>query len=89
VVYHNLLNVSSDTNEIYLLRIPEAFVGKRFEELGAAMFQHRVADNPAILIGVISRGKIFINPRPHVLMPLTEDDQLIVIAFERPDQLVS
>lgn len=88
VVYHNLLNVSNDTNEIYLLPVPPAFVGKQFEELGAAMFQHRVADNPAILIGAITKDGILINPHPGKLGPFTSDDQLIVIAFERPDRLV-
>ncbi len=88
VVYHNLLNVSGDTNEIYLLPVPESFVGKRFEELGAAMFQHRVPDNPAILIGVIAHDRIMINPHPTETQSFDKDDQLIVIAFERPDRLV-
>lgn len=89
VVYHNLLNVSSDTNEIYLLPVPDSFVGKQFEELGAAMFQHRVAENPAILIGAITKDGILINPHPGQMATFVQDDQLIVIAFERPDRLVS
>ncbi len=88
VVYHNLLNVSSDTNEIYLLPVPESFVGKPFAALGAAMFQHRAADNPAILIGVINQEGIQINPHPGKLPNFAKDDQIIVIAFECPDRLV-
>ena len=88
VVYHDLLDVTNDTNEIYLLPVPERFVGKSFSELGAAMFQHRMPDNPAIPIGVINREGILINPPAGKVACFAKDDQVIVIAFERPDHLI-
>ncbi len=89
IVYHNLLNISSDSNEIYLLPVPKSFVGQSFAALGAAMFTRREVDNPAILIGVINQDGIQLNPHPDKVPPFAKDDQVIVIAFEHPEQLVA
>lgn len=87
-VYRHLLEISGDTNEIYLLPVPEAFVGKGFAELGAAMLQSRNPENPSILIGARTKDGIFVNPRSLEMGPFESTDQVIIIAFERPDVLV-
>lgn len=87
-VYRNLLSVSSETNEIYMLPVPESFVGKSFQDLGAAMFQKRQDDNPAILIGAVTQDGILVNPKQQDLGEFHPDDSVIVVALERPDRLL-
>jgi voltage-gated potassium channel len=87
-VYRNLLTVSGETNEVYIVPIPQAFVGKTFAELGAAMFQKRDRENPAILIGARTAEGILVNPRQDRLRTFQKGDQAVVIAFEQPGSLV-
>ena len=88
-VYRNLLSVSSETNEIYILPVPAAFVGKSFNELGVAVYRNRSAVNPVILIGAKTRNGIFVNPLPRQMSAFEPGDQVIVVALERPDSLVT
>lgn len=87
-VYRHLLEISSDTNEIYMLPVPAAFVGKGFAELGAAILQNRDPANPSILIGASTKDGILVNPRGHEMSVFEKDDRVIIIAFERPEKLV-
>ena len=87
-VYRNLLTVSAESNEVYMVPVPDAFIGKTFAELGAAMLANRDTDNPAILIGAVTERGITINPKPGVVAEFTEGDRAVVIAFERPQSLV-
>ncbi len=87
-VYRDLLTVSEETNEVYIVPVPEEFIGKTFCELGAAMFMNRDEKNPAILIGAAKGSQLVINPRPGQLAPFQRGDQAVVIAFERPERLV-
>jgi len=83
-VYRNLLTVSEETNEIYLMPIPEEFFGKTFTELGIRILENRVNENPLVLIGVKTNGTIYVNPRSHELDRFKSGDEAILIAFERP-----
>ena len=87
-VYRNLLTISEETNEIYLVSVPENYVGKKFSDLGADIYSSRDTKNPIILIGVKSDEKIFLNPRPGIFNKFQKNDEAIVIAFERPHSLV-
>ncbi len=87
-VYRDLLTVSGETNEIYILPIPKDFVGKLFSDLGAAMFQNRDPQNPVILIGAMTEEGILVNPRSGKLPAFREGDKAVVIAFDRPNSLV-
>ena len=87
-VYRDLLTVSGETNEIYILPIPEDFIGKSFSELGAAMFRNRDPQNPVILIGAVRDEGILVNPQAEKLPAFSEGDKAVVIAFERPSSLV-
>ena len=86
-VYRDLLSVSSETNEIYIMPVPDSFVGKSFEDLGVAVFQNRHADNPAILIGARTKNGILVNPRRAAMDLFVAGDQIIVVALERPERL--
>ena len=87
-VYRDLLTVSAKTNEVYMVPVPDAFIGKAFAELGAAMLAKRDTDNPAILIGAVTERGILINPRPGDVGAFSRGDKAVVIAFERPKELV-
>jgi len=86
-VYRDLLTVSAETNEVYIVPVPEEFLGKTFAEMGAAMFQRRDPGNPAILIGAVTRKGIAINPRADQIGPFEPGDRAVVIAFERPERI--
>jgi voltage-gated potassium channel len=86
-VYRNLLTISEETNEIYLLPVPKDYIGKTFSQLGADIYSHRDKKNPVIPIGVKTQDKVILNPKPSVFDVFSKGDQLIVIAFERPQTL--
>jgi voltage-gated potassium channel len=87
-VYRNLLTISEETNEIYLMGVPENYIGKTFAELGSDIYAQRDPKNPSILIGVKSGSDIFLNPKLAKFSKFQEGDKVIVIAFERPNKLV-
>ena len=87
-VYQQLLTYSEETNEIYLVdnrHYPSQWVGKSFTEISEYLTEHRHADNPAILLGVKRGDKIILNPRRNEFDTLKEGDNLIIMAFDRPD----
>jgi len=87
-VYRNLLTISEETNEIYLIPVPENYIGKKFSDLGAGIYTKRDAKNPIILVGVKSGNRVMLNPKPSDFDTFQKDDEAIVIAFERPHSLV-
>lgn len=88
IVYRNLLTISEETNEIYIISVPKEYIGKRFSNLGAQIYSNRDNQNPVILIGVKSGNKILLNPKPADFDIFREGDEAIVIAFERPHSLI-
>ena len=87
-VYRRLLTNTEETNEVYIVPIPPAYINKTFPELAGDLLHKRDTPNPAILIGVKTKDGIFVNPRSKQVKPLAEGDQAIVIAFERPEPLI-
>lgn len=87
-VYRNLLTISEETNEIYLIKVPKEYIGKKFSELGANIYSNRDKNNPVILIGVKSGSQVLLNPKPSDFDSFNEGDEVVVIAFERPQKLV-
>ncbi len=84
-VYGNLVTVSEETNEIYQLPVPSAYYGKLFEDLGADILRHRNSKNPAILIGVKSKGKIMLNPKKDHFVTFQEGDEVFLVSLTYPD----
>jgi voltage-gated potassium channel len=87
-VYQNLLTISEETNEIYLISVPEEYIGKKFSDLGAKVFSSRDSENPIIPIGVKSGNRVLLNPKSSDFDAFQEGDDLIIIAFEHPDKLI-
>ena len=87
-VYKNLLTISEETNEIYLIPVPEEYIGKKFSDLGVEIFSSRDTSNPVIPIGVKSEDKVLLNPKSSDFEIFKHGDEVIVIAFEHPHKLV-
>ena len=87
-VYLNLLTISEETNEIYLIPVPEEYIGKKFSDIGIKIFSQRDLKNPVIPIGVMSGKKVMLNPKPSDFDTFQKNDQVIVIAFEHPNKLI-
>ncbi|MBS3819767.1 NAD-binding protein [bacterium] len=87
-VYRNLLTISEESNEIYLLPIPKSYVGKNFSQLGTDIYARRDPQNPIIPIGVKTEDRVLLNPKPSNFERFQEGDQVIVIAYEKPTRLV-
>ncbi|MDH4219308.1 MAG: NAD-binding protein [Candidatus Aminicenantes bacterium] len=87
-VYRNLLTISEETNEIYLIPIPKEYIGKKFSDLGAEIFSARDNQNPVIPIGVRSGNLVLLNPKVSDFDAFQEGDDVIVIAFELPSKLI-
>ena len=84
-VYSNLLKISDDTNETYIItEYPEEFIGKNFQELTALINKNRSTETPYILIGIKSEGEVILNPRKNSFDKLKTGDALIVISFDQP-----
>jgi TRAP-type uncharacterized transport system substrate-binding protein len=87
--YRDLLRVSGDTNEVYVVAPPPSALGASFREYAARV----VAGNgrhPVIPVGVQrsqgGRQRIFTNPRPgEPGATLEEGDLLVVVSHEPPD----
>jgi voltage-gated potassium channel len=86
--YNRLLTFSEETNEVYLVDLPEEFLGKSFSEASIILSQIRHAE-PVILVGVKREDRVFINPRNEDFGSFESDDKLFVISFDRPDLKVS
>ena len=85
-VYTNLLKISDDTNETYIVtEYPDAFIGKSFQELSALINDNRSIETPYIIIGVKSNDTVILNPRNDSFDKLRKGDALIVISFDQPD----
>ncbi len=88
--YSDLLQVTSDTNEVYVRPIPESVVGTSFRDFGALILSVSTSQ-PMIAVGVqrrtSGRARIFCNPRDGepgaVLGP---NDQMVLLAYEPPPQ---
>jgi len=89
-VFNRLLTYTSDSNEIYIVdRVPRMFHGLNFAQISEILARNRDAKNPAILIGIKRGENIILNvrndDRGNALGPLRAGDQLICIAYEKPD----
>lgn len=87
-VYKQLLEYSKDTNEVYIIdnkKDLKNFIGKSFKEMAQMLSDKRSEKNPTILLGVKRKDSIMLNPREQNFSALQEDDNLIVMAFRKPD----
>jgi voltage-gated potassium channel len=97
-VYDNLLTATSDTNEIYLVAVPEPWLGCSFQQLYEKLLQDR---EEVILLGYATPSEpgaervVVLNPRQHRRQrhgvvdwrgyELQPGDRLVALAYEQPD----
>lgn len=88
-VYNNLMKISGDTNEIYMVEIPENWVGKKYEDVAYLFLKNtRQTETPISLMGIRRNKKLFLNPSTSRLEEVEEKDKLVVLAFECPDEII-
>jgi voltage-gated potassium channel len=80
--YRDLLSFTEDTNEIYSIPVPQSHVGQTFRECLLQMVRNAPSDFPIIPVGVQRAGRLLANPRTDIT--LSQDDRLIVVAYEEP-----
>lgn len=85
-VYQELLTIRRDNNEIYAVGVPEALVGKRFEDL-SELFTRTERESPrgCLLIGIQRGEEMMINPVGEEAGPVLADDHLILLSRKNPD----
>jgi hypothetical protein len=89
-VYRNVLQVSPDTNEIYVSPNPKKFIGMKFSEISAILDKaSRKTNNPISMIGIHRDGHIILNPPESKVDKLRPDDRLVVFAYRFPDRQIA
>jgi hypothetical protein len=88
--YRDLLTVSAETNELYVVPLPEAAAGMSFSEYGALVLAARDGRAPLVPVGVQrgegGGGRLVCNPLPgDAAATLQPGDRLVVLAYEPPD----
>lgn len=79
-VYHELLTVGRDANEMFLFPAPEDLLGKDFVELSGLFARHRGDRKACLLIGIQRGDEMHLNPIGGESGPLQRDDQLILLS---------
>ena len=79
-VYQELLTVGRDANEMYLLPVPEALLGRDFVEIASMFVRHRDDKRSCLLIGIQRGDEMILNPVGGDSGPLKEGDQLILLS---------
>ena len=79
-VYQELLTVGRDANEMYLLPVPEALVGRDFVEISSMFVRYRDDKRSCLLIGIQRGEEMMLNPIGSDSGPLKTDDQLILLS---------
>ena len=79
-VYQELLTVGRDANEMYLMKVPSALVGKTFVEAAGMFLRHREGKRSCLLIGVQAGETMMLNPVGGEAGPLKEGDEMILLS---------
>ena len=84
-VYQELLTVGRDANEMYLVVVPPAFIGRDFVDVASLFLDDRANRNACLLIGIYRGEKMMLNPVGGESGPLREGDELILLCPVLPD----
>jgi voltage-gated potassium channel len=79
-VYHELLSVGRDANEMYLMKLPAELVGRDFVEVSSMFLRHRNDRRSCLLIGIQRGEEMILNPIGGEAGPLKENDELILLS---------
>ena len=85
-VFQDLLRVTPDTNEIYLVHVPAHLIGATWRQAFRWYCENRSDDNPALLLGYRTARpecRLVVNPLDEAgLVELTADHRLLVMQYE-------
>ncbi len=84
-VYQELLTVGRDANEMFMVAVPEKFIGMNFVEVANLFLNDRANRNACLLIGLYRGEKMMLNPVGGESGPLREGDELILLSPVLPD----
>lgn len=84
-VYQELLTVGRDANEMYMLAVPDTFVGMNFVEASQQFMKTRSQRDTCLLIGIWRGEKMMLNPLDDEFGKLREGDELILLSQVLPD----
>jgi Trk K+ transport system NAD-binding subunit len=79
-VYQELLTVGRDANEMFVIPVPEEFVGRDFAEVSGMFVRHRDDRRSCLLIGIERDDEMILNPVGAEAGPVRAADQLIVLS---------
>ena len=83
-VYHELLTVGRDSNELFVIPIPEALIGREFSDLSALFARRRDDRLSCLLVGIQRDDEMILNPIGEEAGPLKADDHLILLSRVYP-----
>lgn len=79
-VYHEMLTVGRDTNEMYVMPVPEELIGRDFVEISSMFLRHRDDRRSALLIGIQRGETMILNPIGSDAGSLKAGDELILLS---------
>jgi len=83
-----ILTATDDSNEIYILSIPEEYEGLTFQELSHKIYnKYSTTSNPLTLVGIRSKGQLHINPKNEQFSKINAGDEAVVLAWMKPTNL--
>jgi hypothetical protein len=87
--YRDLMSISGDNNEAYMIELPQAAEGMSFVEYAQLLLDQH-ADHAYLLVGVkrplISGYRLICNPRSGSdLFTLNKGDHLIILSYDPPE----
>lgn len=83
-----ILTTTDDSNEVYILSIPQEYEGLTFQEFTyKIMNKYSGTSNPLTVVGVRSGGKLYTNPRKEQFPKINAGDEAMVLAWVKPQNL--
>ena len=84
-----ILTTTDESNEVYVLSIPQEYEGLTFQELSNEIDgKYRNTSNPLTLIGIQSKEQLYINPRSEQFSKVNAGDKAVVLAWKQPSPLL-
>lgn len=79
-LYDHLLKMSDKTNETYLVKVPESYIGKTFKTLEEGLLAEKNGSEPLMPLGIKRGDQLKINPKKSIT--LKESDKVFVLTWE-------
>ncbi|MBN2285863.1 MAG: TAXI family TRAP transporter solute-binding subunit [Tissierellales bacterium] len=84
IFFTDLLTMSDDTNEIYVVNVPEYFFGQSYNQLNSWLINNTKKDSPITLVGIQkANGTIDINPKEPEKLKFSSGDKILAMAYNK------